>query len=103
MNIRKGDTVLVIAGKEKGRRGKVDRVISPTGRVVVEGINLVTRHVKPRPDMRQAGRIQQESPIHGSNVMIICTRCSKPTRVRGSFLDDGRKVRVCLQCQETID
>ena len=103
MNIRTGDTVLVIAGKEKGKSGRVER-ISPSGnRVVVEGTNLVTRHMRPRPDVRQAGRIQKESPIHRSNVMLVCNKCSKPTRVATSYLDDGRKVRVCRQCRETID
>ena len=103
MKIRRGDTVLVVAGKEKGRRGRVDRLIPSKNRVLIEGINLVTRHVKPRPEVRQAGRIQQESPVHISNVALVCNKCSKPTRVRVSFLEDGRKVRVCLQCRETID
>ena len=103
MKIRRGDTVLVVAGKEKGRRGRVDRLIPSKNRVLIEGINLVTRHVKPRPEVRQAGRIQQESPVHISNVALVCNKCSRPTRVRVSFLEDGRKVRVCLQCRETID
>ena len=103
MNIRTGDTVLVIAGKEKGKSGRVERVIPSGNRVLIEGTNLVTRHMRPRPDVRQAGRIQKESPIHLSNVMLVCNKCSKPTRVKTSFLDDGRKVRVCRQCRETID
>ena len=103
MKLHRGDTVLVVAGKEKGRRGRVERVIASSNRIVVEGINTVVRHVKPRPDLRQAGRIQQESPIHVSNVVLVCNKCSNPTRVKTSFLEDGRKVRVCLQCRETIE
>lgn len=103
MKIRRGDRVLVIAGKDKGKTGRVERDLTSQNRVVVEGINVVTRHVKPRPNVRQAGRIQQESPIHVSNVMLLCNKCNKPTRVAVSYLDDGRKVRVCRQCKETID
>ncbi len=103
MKIRKGDTIEVIAGRDKGKRGRVDRVLVSKGRIVGEGINMVTRHVKPRPDLRQAGRIQQESSIHISNVMLVCNKCDRPTRVRESFLDDGRKVRTCKWCKETID
>ena len=102
MKIRRGDTVMVIAGKEKGKRGRVDKVLPSHDRVMIEGVNLVTRHVRPRPDVRQAGRIQKEAPVPLSNVVLVCDKCSKPTRVRHSFLDDGRKVRVCLQCRETI-
>jgi large subunit ribosomal protein L24 len=103
MRVRKGDTVLVIAGKEKGRKGRVERLIPSKNRVVVEGLNMVIRHMRPRPDVRQAGRVQKESPIHLSNVMLICNKCEEPSRVRVSFLEDRRKVRVCLRCRETID
>ena len=90
MKIRRGDTVMVIAGKEKGKRGRVDRVLPSEDRVMIEGVNFVTRHVRPRPDVRQAGRIQKESPVPLSNVVLVCDKCSKPTRVRHSFLDVGR-------------
>ena len=103
MKIRTGDTVMVIAGKEKGKSGKVERIQADRNRLVVEGINMVVRHMRPRPDVRQAGRVQKESPIHMSNVMFVCNKCSKPTRVRTTYLDDGKKVRVCLQCKETMD
>ena len=103
MRVRKGDTVLVIAGKEKGRKGRVERLIPSKNRVVVEGLNMVIRHMRPRPDVRQAGRVQKESPIHLSNVMLICNKCEEPSRVRVSFLEERRKVRVCLRCRETID
>lgn len=103
MRIRRGDTVLVIAGKEKGRRGKIERILNARARVVVEGLNMVVRHTRPRPDLRQAGRVQKEAPINISNVMLVCNKCDFPTRVRVNFLEDRRKVRVCLRCQETID
>ncbi len=103
MNIRRGDNVLVIAGKEKGKTGRVDRQFTENNRVVVEGVNLVTRHMKARPGIRQAGRIQQEAPIHISNVMLICNKCSRPTRPKITQLETGERVRSCPKCQEVID
>ena len=103
MNIRRNDNVLVIAGKEKGKTGRVDRQLVEDNRVVVEGINLITRHIKARPGVRQSGRIQQEAPIHISNVMLICNKCSKPTRPHVTTLETGNRVRSCPKCQEVID
>ena len=102
MKIRRGDTVQVVAGKEKGRQGRVERVMTDKNRVVVEGVNMVVRHVRPTPGVRQAGRIQRESPLHVSNVMLVCSGCSNPTRVRHGVLENGRKVRICQRCGETI-
>jgi large subunit ribosomal protein L24 len=103
MDIRNGDTVMVIAGKEKGKRGRVDRILVAQSRVVVEGLNMVVRHVRPSATTRQAGRIQRESPLHVSNVILVCNKCSKPTRVTSNRIGDGRKVRECQRCKETID
>ena len=103
MNIRRGDNVLVIAGKEKGKTGRVERQLVKEDRVVVEGVNLIVRHLKARPGVRQSGRIQQEAPIHISNVMLICNKCGQPTRPSISKLDTGDRVRVCPKCQEVID
>ena len=103
MNIRRGDTVLVIAGKNKDKRGRVERVLPQDNRAIVEGVNVITRHVKAQPGIRQAGRIQREAPIQISNVMLICNKCNKPARVQARTLDDGRKVRVCRNCKEAID
>ena len=103
MIIHKGDMVLVIAGKEKGRRGKVERVFPSDDRLTIEGLNLVVRHMRPTGVARQAGRIQKESPLNASNVMLICNKCNNPTRVAYNRLDDGRKVRECQRCKETID
>ena len=76
MRIRTGDNVLVIAGKEKGKTGRVERQISGQDRVIVEGVNLVTRHMKARPGVTQSGKIQKEAPIHASNVVLICNKCN---------------------------
>ena len=103
MRIRTGDTVLVIAGKEKGKTGRVDRQHTKEDRVVVEGVNMITRHVKPRPNVRQSGRIQQEAPIHISNVLLVCNKCNEPIRPTSVLLDTGSRVRGCPKCKEVID
>ncbi len=103
MSIRRGDNVLVIAGKDKGKTGPVSRQMTDDQRIVVEGVNMITRHVKARPGVRQSGRIQQEAPIHVSNVMLICNKCSKPTRPHMTTLETGSRVRSCPKCQEVID
>ena len=103
MRIRTGDTVLVIAGKEKGKSGRVERQIPNQNRIVVEGINLVTRHMKARPGVSQSGRIQKEASIHASNVVLICNKCNAPTRSKIAFLETGSRVRSCTKCQEVID
>ena len=102
MKIRKGDTVKVISGKDQSKQGRVERVLPKTNRVLVEGINVITRHVRAAPGLRQGGRITQEAPIHISNVMLVCNRCGQSVRVGYRRLDDGAKVRVCQLCKETI-
>lgn len=103
MSIRSGDTVLVIAGKDKGKTGRVDRQHVKEKRVVVEGINMITRHVRARPGVRQSGRIQQEAPIHVSNVVLVCNKCNRPTKPKTVFLETGSRVRSCSKCEEIID
>jgi large subunit ribosomal protein L24 len=103
MKIRRGDTVLVIAGKEKGKTGRVDQQLTKDSRVIVEGVNFITRHVRPRPGVRQSGRVQQEAPIHISNVMLICNKCGRPTRPHTTQLETGQRVRTCAKCKEVID
>ncbi len=100
--IKRDDLVLVIAGKDKGRRGKVLRVFPRRGRVMVEKVNVVKRHQRPTQTI-QGGIIEKEAPIHLSNVMLICPKCGEPTRVGFKFLQDGRKVRSCKKCGEIID
>ncbi len=103
MRIRSGDNVLVIAGKEKGKTGRVERQQTKEDRVVVEGVNMITRHVRPRPNVRQSGRIQQEAPIHVSNLALICNKCNRPMRPTSVLLDTGARVRGCPKCKEVID
>ena len=103
MSIKKGDNVLVIAGKDKGKTGRVDRQLTSNDRIVVEGVNMITRHIKARPGVRQSGRIQQEASIHISNVMLICNKCSKQTRPHMMKHETGDSVRTCPKCQEVID
>ena len=103
MKIRKNDTVLVIAGKDKGKTGKVRFAYPEKAQIIVEGINFIKRHTKATGTVRQAGIIQLEVPIYTSNVMLLCSRCNHPTRVGFRFLEDRRKVRFCHSCHEVID
>ena len=103
MKIRKNDTVLVIAGKDKGKTGKVRFAYPEEKRIVVEGVSFIKKHTRARGRVRQAGIIERETPIHTSTVMLLCSRCNHPTRVGFRFLEDGRKVRVCRSCHEVID
>ncbi len=130
--VRKGDTVVILAGKDAGKRGVVDRVIrgrrssnrgfganrnkpalSPTSAsVVVEGLNIAKRHTKPRPragatdrvpQVQQGGILEIAQPLPVSKVMIVCPRCDRPTRVRHVTLENGRRVRVCHHCGEPLE
>ncbi len=103
LSIRKNDTVLVIAGKEKGKRGKVLLVLPARNRVVVEHVNMIKRHQRPTQKLRQGGIIEREGPLHASNVMLVCGKCGKPTRAGVQALADGRRARVCRKCGETLD
>ncbi len=103
MKIRKNDTIIVTAGKDRGKKGKVRRVFPNEDRVVVEGLNMIKRHSRARRATRQAGIIELEAPIHVSNVMLLCDKCGKPTRVGFRFLTDGKRVRICNSCREVID
>jgi large subunit ribosomal protein L24 len=103
MKIRKNDTVLVITGKDKGKKGKVRFAYPKRERVLVEGINFIKRHMRATGQVRQAGIIEREAPVHVSNVMLLCNKCNHPTRVGFHYLEDGRKVRTCRSCGEVID
>lgn len=103
MKIRKNDNVIVIAGKDKGKKGKVRRALPKEGRVVVEGINMIKRHSKTKGQARQAGIIELEAPLDVSKVMLICGKCNKPARVGSQFLEDGKKARICHACGEVIE
>ena len=103
MKIRKNDTILVIAGKDKGKKGKVRFAYPKEGRLLVEGINFIKRHTRAVRQARQAGIIEREAAINVSDVMLLCGKCNHPTRVGFRFLEDGRKVRICRSCHEIID
>jgi large subunit ribosomal protein L24 len=103
VHVKKGDTVRVLAGRDKGKEGQIIRSIPKENRVVVEKVNLVKRHQRPTPDFPEGGIITKEAPIHVSNVMIICKSCKKPTRIAHKFLENGKKVRACKKCGATLD
>src|SRR5436309_9874213 len=102
-SIRKNDTILVIAGKEKGKRGRVLFVIPARGRVIVEHVNMIKRHQRPTQKLRQGGIIEREGSLHLSNVMLVCGKCDTATRAGVKVLADGGRVRVCRKCAEPMD
>ena len=103
MKIRKDDNVVVIAGKDKGKSGRVRVAYPKDNKLLIEGINFVKRHTRARAQVRQAGIIERESTIDSSDVMVVCGKCNKPTRVGFRFLRGGKKVRFCCSCGEVID
>jgi len=103
MNIKSGDTVIVIAGKDKGKKGKVLRVFPRENRVIVEGINMLTKHKKAQGPTQQGGIIHQEGPIDVSKVMYYCDKDKQGVRVGYKFLENGEKARVCKKCGEELD
>jgi len=103
MKIRKSDTVLITVGKDRGKKGKVRFAYPRTGKVIVEGANMVKRHARAMKGARQAGIIEREAPISVSNVMLICGKCDKPVRTGTRVLEDGKRARVCRGCNEVID
>ena len=108
MNIKKGDTVLIIAGKDRGKQGVVSRALSQVNKVIVEGLNIAKKHIRPQGQTRQGGIIEKAMPLHVSNTMLICTECGKPTRVGHDRRPMGsdqkvRSVRVCKKCQRVIE
>ena len=102
--IRRNDTVVVTTGKDRGKRGRVLRVLASENRVVVEGVNMIKRHTKPNPQRQiKGGVIEREAPLHASNVQLVCPECGKMTRIGSRALNDGRKVRICRKCEGVVD
>ena len=97
MNVKKGDTVVVLSGKDRGKQGKVLGTVPADGKVVVEGINMVTCHVKPRKQGETGGIVKREAAIAACKVQVVCPKCSKATRVAHK-VEDGKKTRVCKHC-----
>lgn len=104
IHVKRGDTVIVISGKDKGKVGTLKEVFRKDGKIVVEGINIITKALKSNP-MRgiQGGLIKREAPIYSSKVMLYCMKCEKPTRIRHAMLESGAKTRVCIHCGEHLD
>jgi len=103
LHVRKGDLVEIISGKDKGKRGKVLAAMPKEGKIVVENVNMLTKHQKPRGMEQPGGIIHQEGPIYASKAMLVCNKCNKKTRISHKLLDDGSKVRVCKVCGEFFD
>jgi large subunit ribosomal protein L24 len=103
VQIRKNDSVMVIAGKERGKTGKVLRVVTDKDAVIVERLNIVKRHTKPRGPQQSGGIIEKEAAIHASNIMIMCDNCNAPVRMGRKILADGKKIRICRRCQEALE
>ncbi len=101
--IKKDDKVKVVTGKDKGKIGKVLKVMKKKNRILVENINMVKRHSRPSAKNKQGGIVEGEAAIHWSNVMVMCNKCITPVRMRTQRFEDGKKIRVCRKCNEAID
>ncbi len=102
--IRKNDNVLVITGKDRGKRGRVLKVHPEKNRLIIEGVNMIKRHTKPNPGKNiKGGIVEREASIHASNVQLVCPECGAQTRVGHKILGDGRKVRICRKCEGVVD
>jgi large subunit ribosomal protein L24 len=102
--IRKNDTVLVTTGKDRGKKGRVIRIVAEKNRLIVEGVNLIKRHTRPNPAKNiKGGVVQREAALHASNVQLVCPECGAQTRIGHKVLEDGRKVRICRKCEGVVD
>ena len=103
MHIRKNDSVMVIAGRERGKTGKVLRVLPDEDRAVIERVNLIKRHTRPKGPQQPGGIVEKEASIHASNLMVMCDKCNAPVRIGRKILTDGKKIRICRRCGEALD
>ena len=103
LHVKKDDLVMIVAGKDKGKSGKVLRVMPDKGRVLVENLNLIKRHTRPTQSNNEGGIIEKEAPIAISNVQFLCQGCNKPARTGSKVLEDGSKVRFCKKCNEIVN
>lgn len=102
--IRRNDNVIVITGKDRGKRGRVLKMLPARNRVVVEGVNFVKRHTRPNPSRNiKGGVVEREGTLHASNLQLVCPECAAPTRIGWQLLGDGRKVRICRKCEGVVD
>jgi len=103
LRIKKNDIVTVTKGKDAGKNGKVLKVFTKSGKIIIEKVNFVKRHTRPSQKVQQGGILEKEAPISISKVMLICNKCGKPTKVKIGSLAEGKKVRVCKKCGEMLD
>jgi large subunit ribosomal protein L24 len=102
--LRKNDNVVVTAGKDRGKRGRILKVLREKNRLVIEGVNFINRHTKPNPQKNiKGGVVKREAPLHASNVQLVCPECGAMTRIGHRLLGDGRKVRFCRKCNGVVD
>jgi large subunit ribosomal protein L24 len=102
--IRRNDTVVVITGKDSGKRGRVLKVLPVRNRLIVEGVNIIKRHTRPNPQRNiKGGIVEREASLHASNVQLVCPECQAMTRVGHRILNDGRKIRICRKCEGVVD
>ena len=102
--VRRNDTVIVIAGKNRGKRGRVLKLLPERNRVVVEGVNFIKRHTRPNPSRNiKGGIVEREASLHASNLQLVCPECGAQTRIGRQLLGDGRKVRICRKCEGVVD
>jgi large subunit ribosomal protein L24 len=103
LHVKKGDTVVILSGKDKGKQGKVIEALPKKSKIVVEGVNKVKRHTKPTQKMPQGGILVKEAPMHSAKAMLVCPACDKATRIKKTVLANGSSARVCKKCGEIID
>jgi len=103
MHVHREDTVVVLAGKDRGKKGRVLKIINKTEKVLVEKLNMVKRHTRPNQELPQGGIVEKEAAIHVSNLQVVCSKCGKPTRIANKILSSGKKTRVCKKCGEILD
>jgi large subunit ribosomal protein L24 len=103
LGIKKNDTVQVISGDEKGKKGRVLSMLSKDDRIIVEGINMIKRHMKPSKKYSQGGIIEKEASVERSNIMLVCPKCDKPTKIGNKILENDKKIRLCKKCGEVIE
>jgi large subunit ribosomal protein L24 len=104
MHIKKNDTVYVLSGKARGKTGKVLKIFLDKEKAIIEGLNYIKKHTKPNPQKNvKGGILNKESPVHVSNLMVVCKRCNKHKRVKYNIAKDGRKIRICRNCNELLD
>ncbi len=103
LHVKKGDTVVILSGKDKGKQGKIIEALPKKGKIVVEGVNKVKRHAKPTQKTPQGGIIVKEAALHSAKAMLVCPACDKPTRIKKTALASGKMARTCRKCGEIID